>query len=54
MPIVVLVLAVATIVALSEASEAITRMSQVSPVLHGLDVVAGMAMIVGGALAWIV
>ena len=52
-PVLALVFAVATIAALGKGSEAVTRLPQVSPVLEGLDVVAGTSMIVAGALAWI-
>ena len=51
-PVLAIVIAVATIAALGGGGEAVTRLPQLSPVLQGLDIVAGMSAIVAGALAW--
>lgn len=52
-PVLALVLGVATIAALGQDGEAVTRLPQAFPVLQGLDIVAGMSTIVAGTLAWI-
>jgi signal transduction histidine kinase len=51
-PVAALVLAVATIAALGRDSEVITRLPQVSPVLEGLGIVAGLLTTLAGALTW--
>jgi len=51
-PLLALVVAVATIAARGQDSETVTRLPQVSPVLEGLDIVAGTSATVAGALAW--
>ena len=51
-PVLALVLGVATIAALGQAGLEVTRLPQAFPILQGIDIVAGMSAMVAGGLAW--
>jgi signal transduction histidine kinase len=48
-----LVLAVTTVALLGREVDPITRLAHLSPILEGLDVVAGISAVVAGAFAWV-